>query len=530
MTTPPAIPKKDVIYVDIEDDITSIIDKVKSADSQIVALVPPKRIGVLQSVVNLKLLQRAAESTQKRVVLITSDHALSSLAAGASIPVARNLQTKPEVPEIAPVHTNDEEVIEGDAISDDEADTPAGIGAAASVAPTTAEAKRRTARSSRIPNFDAFRNRAALIVVAVVALVGFGLWAFLFAPKTTVTITAKTIPYSVNKPLTATPTSALSAESGTLSAVVKEVKRTATVDFTPTGKKDVGERAKGTVRFSTDSLSAIASGRGNIPAGTQLTHRASGLVYTTDSAVSLTLGSPSGSTGITATESGSDYNGASGAVNGAPSGIDASITGTTAGGTDREITVVSESDAAAAREKLPPQETEAIKSELQKQFANDVIVVDESFIASPGNPVVAPAVGEEASAAKLSVETTYTLVGFKRSDISAMLDFDLKRQLDGIPNQFIYDKGIDTVRFSNFRKEGEEFRVSVQSTGHVGPQINTAELATQLEGKREGEIIAQVKTYDGIESVSVDFSPFWVSRAPAADKIIIQFQVDNAGD
>lgn len=529
MTAHPSQPKKDVIYVDIEDDITSIIDKVKHAPSQIIALVPPKRIGALQSVVNLKLLQRAAESSDKRLVLITNDHALSSLAAGAAIPIARNLQSKPEIPQIAPLHSDSEEVIEGDTVAPSEDTTDTGDGDTTPVAAVAASSA-KPSRMSRIPNFDAFRNKAALIVAAVVGLAGFFVWALLFAPKAEVTVTANTIPYSVNAPLSATPEARLDAQNGTLPIVIKEIKRSASVDFTATGKKDVGEKATGTVRFSTDSLSAIATGRGNIPAGTELTHPPSGLVFTTDSAVNLTLTSPNGSTTITAAESGANYNGASGRVNGAPSGIDATITSATSGGTDRTITVVSEQDAAAAREKLPAQPTEELKAELQKQFTNDSIVVSESFSATPGAPVVTPAVGEEASAGKLTVETTYTLAGFKRTDISALLEADLKRQIEGVPNQSIYDKGIDAVRFSNFRKEGEEYRVSLQSTGYIGPEIDTGELANRLVGKREGEIIAEVKTYDGIESVSVDFSPFWVSRAPDANKIIIQFQIDNAGD
>jgi hypothetical protein len=52
---------KDVIYIDVEDDITAIIGKVKGAKEKIVALVPPKRIGVLQSAVNLRLIARAAK-------------------------------------------------------------------------------------------------------------------------------------------------------------------------------------------------------------------------------------------------------------------------------------------------------------------------------------------------------------------------------------------------------------------------------------------------------------------------------------
>src|SRR6266702_5309528 len=101
--------KKDVIYIDIEDDITSIIGKVKDASAKIVALVPPKRIGVLQSAVNLKLLQKSASGTDKRIVLITSDHSLIALAAGLKIPIAKNLQSRPEIPQLDVPEVTDEE-------------------------------------------------------------------------------------------------------------------------------------------------------------------------------------------------------------------------------------------------------------------------------------------------------------------------------------------------------------------------------------------------------------------------------------
>src|SRR5690349_4062740 len=92
---------KDVIYIDVEDDITAIIGKVKDSKEKIVALVPPKRIGVLQSAVNLRLLQRAATQSDKRLVLISNNSALAALAAAAKVPVAKNLQSKPELAEVS---------------------------------------------------------------------------------------------------------------------------------------------------------------------------------------------------------------------------------------------------------------------------------------------------------------------------------------------------------------------------------------------------------------------------------------------
>src|SRR6476469_10019451 len=105
---------KDVIYIDVEDDITAIISKVKASKEKIVALVPPKRVGVLQSAVNLRLLSRSAEQGGKRLVVITSNHALMSLAASAGLPVARNLQSKPELAPIAALDIDDgEDIIDG---------------------------------------------------------------------------------------------------------------------------------------------------------------------------------------------------------------------------------------------------------------------------------------------------------------------------------------------------------------------------------------------------------------------------------
>lgn len=531
MSTPQTTPKKDVVYVDIEDDITSIIDKVKHADSAIVALVPPKRIGVLQSVVNLKLLQRAAEGANKRVVMITSDAALTSLAAGAMIPVARNLQSKPEIPEIVAHDAEEEEVITGEDVgpattgNDDASEVAPVAGVAALSA-----AKRR--KGSRVPNFDTFRNKAALIGAGALALILFVVWAFVFAPKAVVTIGAKTTPYSVNKPVTATPNATLNVSSSTLGAVVKEVSKSASVDFQATGKKDVGEKATGTVKLTQQAMSATP-----VPAGTEL-ETSGGFAFVTNSAVSVPASSfgpgcfptacpGSVTVGVTASQPGSKYNAASGSLSGAPSGVSASFTAATSGGTDKTITVVSEQDAAAAREKVTAQNSDAVKAELKKQFGSDSMVVEESFSATPGNPVVAPAVGQEASTAKLTIDTKFSLIGLKRTDVAAIIEQDLKRQMEGIPNQSIFDKGTDAVRFTGLTKEGENVKLAIQTTGYIGPKIDSVKLAEQLSGKREGEIIALVKTYDGIDTVSVSFSPFWVSKAPAADKIIIKFQVNN---
>lgn len=44
---------KDTIYVDIDDEITAVIDKIQNSSSKVVALVLPKRAATFQSIVNI---------------------------------------------------------------------------------------------------------------------------------------------------------------------------------------------------------------------------------------------------------------------------------------------------------------------------------------------------------------------------------------------------------------------------------------------------------------------------------------------
>lgn len=89
---------KETIYVGVDDEITHIIDKVNDSQHKIIALVLPKRAAVLQSVVNMKLLKKAATSSKKNIVLITSEQGLYPLAGAAGIHVAKSLQSKPAIP------------------------------------------------------------------------------------------------------------------------------------------------------------------------------------------------------------------------------------------------------------------------------------------------------------------------------------------------------------------------------------------------------------------------------------------------
>lgn len=550
--------KKDVIYIDIEDDITSIIGKVKDASAKIIALVPPKRIGVLQSAVNLKLLNKSADENDKRVVLITNDHSLTALAAGLKIPVAKNLQSRPEIPQMDAPEVDDEEVINGEDLPVGEfAAAAAGAGAAdklktASAAddissqvdlrtlnnkPVTPTKKPGKDMKSliKVPNFNSFRKKFFIIGGGALALILLLWWMFAIAPRATVIISAKTTSVSIDQTLSLDPKAAASkAAELQFKANSQQLKKSVSTDFTATGTKDIGNKASGSVTI-TNSFDSDAK---SVPAGTIFTG-ASGHKFASTAAVTVPGASVSGGSihpgtapvQVQATDIGNEYNvpAQTYTVTGYSS-LNASGSAMS-GGDKQTVTVVSQADVDKAKTQLASQDNNAAKDQLKKQFNDDYIIVTESFTVDQASPSVSPNIDEQAKQAKLTVETTYTLLGLARKDVNEMLNSALKSALDTKPNQSIFSNGSNSIAFSNFQKfDNGTFSARLSTTGYIGSKIDTNALAKQVAGKRYGEIQAIVNQIPNVESVDIKFSPFWVNGAPNdPKKVDIKFSIKNDG-
>ena len=205
---------KDVVYIEPEDDITDIIARVKGAKQKLVALVPPKKIGVLRSAVNTKLIAKAAKAQEKVVVIVTTDPSLMKLAATAGIPVAKTLQSRPKVPsEIIEEEKNSgEQVIDENDYDDEDAGADADKPAAPAAMPQMNRAKPQLAdqeissddlekdsekegkkkKNAKIPTLEKYRKWIIAGGVAFVALIIFLVWAFAFAPAVTIAVSKRT--------------------------------------------------------------------------------------------------------------------------------------------------------------------------------------------------------------------------------------------------------------------------------------------------------------------------------------------------
>ncbi len=556
---------KDVIYIDVDDDVTAIIGKIKKAKEKIVAIVPPKRAGALQSAVNLRLLERMARADKKQLVLITNNQALVALAANSKIPVAKNLQTKPEIAEVpAIVVDDDDDIIDGSDLPvgdhaktvkvkdntqtelrsnaaeatnlDIDGEDYDGEPVAASTVAKSAVAKSAAAKKGKgkmkIPNFDTFRKKLILGISGGVVLIALLIWMFVFAPAATVIITASTSPQPVSASIQLGGTAATDFETGIVSSVAQQEQKDASVEFDATGQKDVGEKATGTMQLTRTSVSSSPI---TVPAGTRFTSGSITFVSTQAATLSGTSIGPGGivqdsvTVPVQAAASGTDSNVSARSYQSSVGGFSAQGS-TMAGGTTKIAKVVSASDIERATGQLMGQSTDPEKKALIEKFTNGEKVIDSSFTVDRGVAVSAPAVDQEAPTGKatLTIPTTYSIQAVPKASLETFLKDYIDNQLEGDEGQKIYSTGADSASLANFRKEGETMTASLTTTARVGPQIDEAAIKEQVKGKIYGEVQQSLESIQGIKEVDVQFSYFWVRTVPGnTDKITIEFKVEN---
>lgn len=563
---------KDVIYIDTEDDITAIIGKIKGSREKIVALVPPKRIGVLQSAVNLKLLARMAETSNKHLVLVTSNKALIGLSSMAKIPVARNLQSKPEIAELNELEIDDgEDIIEGKNLP---------IGELARTADNIVEVKNSTVDSDnpddedvadviemidvekdssskltpkpvlksdkgvKIPNFVKFRRRLFIGVILGIGLIGFLVWALMFAPAATVIVTAKTSDAPVSMTLTLGGTAATDVTKNIVQTVTKQLKKEVSVTFTATGVKKIGvDKASTSISISNCDYPAGFT----LPIGTKFTTD-DGYVFVSTAAVAVpgysaassstcklnTSNSGVNSVAVVASEAGSAYNNAGVYYNidtdEIPEGSKVNAIGEAmTNGTDKTTTVVSPEDIQKASQALVDLSTDSYKKQLISQFTNGESVIADSFTVVHEAGVSVPALGAEATAkATLTSQTTFSVNAIAKSELETYLKAAVTKQLDA-KGQRLYDDGIDTVKLSGYFLSDTVATVNVSATGKIGPNIDKATIIEQVKGLKFGDAQAMAELNKGVSNVDIKFSYFWVTAVPNdAKKIDVQFILDNA--
>src|SRR4030081_3781083 len=77
-----------VLYVEFDDEITELVARIRaSGEEAALVFVLPNRARVLQSILNLRLLQQYSRSFMKRTSIVSGDPRVQQLARDAAFPV-----------------------------------------------------------------------------------------------------------------------------------------------------------------------------------------------------------------------------------------------------------------------------------------------------------------------------------------------------------------------------------------------------------------------------------------------------------
>jgi hypothetical protein len=547
--------KKDVVYIDNDDEIASITDKVQSSPEKIVALVLPKRCTVLQSSVNMKILNKAANDEGKKVVLITSEAGLLPLAGAAGLFVAKTLQTKPAVPAAPQIDDAIESVVEAeaDAETEPQLDETKSIGELAGDTPEDDDApielgddpeveketekpkKEKKDKKLAVPNFDSFRVKLFAVIGGIILLIV--LWFVLFnvLPKANVIVKIqyKSIPVTLSATGSTTATTT-DTKAGTVPEQVKTLDKTETKKFSATGEKDNGTKATGKVSFSIP-CSSVSGAPPTIPAGTGVS--SGGLTFITQDSSSLTTPSFSGGckfvggdVSVIAQNAGDKYNVNSGRTF-TVAGF-ASVTGTNStgmgGGTSKIIKVVSASDCDNAKNELLNANTDANKAELESQLkAAGQTPLSDTFAKTSGTATCTPGVDQEATESTATAQLKFTMIGVSTEGLNQLIDAQIQSQLG--PNEKIYDNGLSTGKITiKEKKPNGDVAFEFTGTAKVGVKQDSQVIAQTVAGKKYGDSVSAVKGLSGVSDVTITYSPFYVRSTPKdLKKITVTFESQN---
>ena len=532
--------KKDTIYIDSDDEIIAITDKVIGSDSDIVALVLPKRCPTLQSAINLKILNKTAKAADKNVVLITSEPSILQIAGLTGMYTAPTLQSKPEIPDVdESLKANEVEELEDVSLPSEATKEEPQAEDPSEIEPEVPAKDKK----KKVPNFDTFRKKLFLGLGILVVLGVLIYLLFFFLPKANIVITTNTQNIELISDLTALSTNTTNnIETKSFILQTKNLEKTDSKKAPTTGERNDGTKATGTITiYNCDYSDGFT-----LPAGTVFsTAFGSGVAtFVSDSPVSVPkfTGSASNclvtspftnagkaSVSVTASRAGSEFNLSGGrnyAISSIPSSAKVSAIGANmGGGQDKKVKIVAEADCTSAKDQLLGSiNSEENKTELLKNFQNDGVVASlDTFNSRTLSIACSPAVGAEASEVTATAKNQYTMSGVDSKALGELLDKEAKAKAGN--ERSVTNNGLSTAVLSVKQKKSDTsyiFEVKTQAT--VGLKQDSEAIAQQIRGKNARETADIIKALPGVEDVKIDYSPFWVTKTPNnTKKINIQY-------
>jgi hypothetical protein len=551
-----------IVYLDVDDEITSAAARIRSSAETRLALVVPYGSRLGTSRINFRLLAREAQSHGRTLAIVAADAATRALAGSAGLDTfgavneyegaaPGGARQPAAAPAVRPRRTRQatppaEAPREADHGLFDELDTAPTV-AMATPAPLATPVPRavsqppppppaRTVVTGKPPSLPVIRGlprpleieRSRLAIGAAVVAIAFlvaGVGGFLLLPTATIAITPRLeVAGPVEFTIKADPAAAApDAANGVIPARELRFDLQASGDFPATGKRVETDPASGEVTFQNYDY----NDRNVVPAGS-IVSTEGGIAFRTTADVSVPAGTfvrpevvPGKATiGIEAVKAGPAGNVPTNAITVVPSRenpvfLTVRNANPTAGGARREFTRVVQPDLDAA--------LLALNTQLREQF--DAILLDpatvpEGLTLYPATQVLEDAVpttdpkaalGQEVETFPLAATAVATVIAVDDAPVDALAGERLREAVVSdhqlVEDSVVVDAGDPSVT------EGE-VRIPVSVRGSQVLVIDRAHLLGQIKGKPVPEARSYLESYGRVEIATW---PDWVTSIPTLD-------------
>jgi hypothetical protein len=505
-----------IIYLDLDDEITTIREKLEQAQARRVLLVVPERAAVLQSLVNLKLLRRYADGLAKQVILVTGDHTTRELARSLGLAVVSSVErgqaasrTLPEARPAGVPLTPPRPALEREAVFVPRAGWPR----------YGEPAPRAAARPLSLA------GKIAIYVLLFLALLAVVTAALLLVPSATIALNPAGEPLSQSITVRASPDiKAVDKDKREVPARQVEAVLEDSAQGETTGKKLVPDtHAKGRVVFANRSLSSLT-----VPKGT-LVSTGSGVSIRFRTVAEVVLPAAAWGTAeaeIEAVEPGSLGNVAASTINQVEGPLRFQIgvlnAAPTTGGAEKQVRFVTSKDRSDLAARLLEQLKNTGYEGLQKAMQPGDFLPRQSLDITVQEQAFDHAVDEEAKTLTMRLRATATGLVVPASQLNRLAEGVLAGQVK--PGYQLLPGSAKTGTPTNVKFDGSTLVFQVEASGVMAAQVDPAQVRSLVRGQPlvEAEaILAQSLKLAGRPQVTLE--PAWLGRVPFVDfRIAVQ--------
>jgi len=562
---------EEILYLEPDEEITSVIDKLKKVKAQSIGLVVPREATLLQSVINLRLLSKEAHFLNKEIAIVTADKIGRNLANQVGLTVYGSL--KDETPlfrakESLNPNINTSEVIELEDRSEHRSTKGVKVhhfqdGYGIKPSPTQQKAlddlkvedepeierveKDLENEAEVMPNFEqkSVYNKTVemtrinvsrdlgskthkgakriiwMILAAILILIGSV--SFLLLPRAEVVVSVLAKDLSQNTQLVISqeiekPDTLKKVFPGTLVKVTRETKE----KFSTTGQKNIGEKASANILLynSWDSSPRVFA------AGTKFTSSSKTFLASTAFTIPGTaikegnLVPGTVNIKVEAEKPGAEYNIKAGrfAIVGLPAAQQEKIYGVAQadliGGISKQVQVVSKEDYENAKKKLIDSLTNDLATEL-KSKAQGREIIEKSVNSIEPEIISSAKIDEESKEFEMSVKVEAQAMAIDRDGLKDYLVEGLSDQVPADKMVAIANNEDIVLSVSKLAYDEGEIQMDVKVNAKIAPRISEQKIREGAVGKSIGVVRENLLNIEDIENVEVTVSPsWWVGRMP----------------